>query len=75
MPSVQSQIDSANYAICHNIDLLAESDRAFLSVNILSQLRNLVEGIAVFCSAGNISENFQYDKVGGALDNVKKMES
>lgn len=72
MPSVQSQIDSANYAICHNIDLLAESDRAFLSVNILSQLRNLVEGIAVFCSAGNISENFQYDKVGGALDNVKK---
>ena len=46
MITVNKQIQSANEAICRNIESLA-GQRALLSQNILSQLRNLVEGVAV----------------------------
>lgn len=46
MTTVSKQIQSADEAICRNIESLADQ-RALLAQNILSQLRNLVEGVAV----------------------------
>jgi hypothetical protein len=51
MATVYEQIRSADGAICRNIELLADQ-RALLSQNVLSQLRNLVEGVAVLLHAG-----------------------
>jgi hypothetical protein len=44
--TVGDQIQSADEAICENIGSLADQ-RALLSQNVLAQLRNLVEGVAV----------------------------
>jgi hypothetical protein len=46
MATVSKQIQSADQAICQNIEYLADQ-RALLSQNVLSQTRNLVEGVAV----------------------------
>lgn len=66
MTKVSQQIQSASAVICQNIESLAEQ-RALLSQNILSQLRNLVEGAAVLLSSGSTDVPFQYDAVGTAL--------
>lgn len=69
MSTVDQQIQSAADAISENIDALAH-DRALLAQNILSQLRNLVEGIAVRLHAGRGDVEFQYSAVGPALTHV-----
>ena len=46
MVTVTEQIQNADEAICRNIESLADQ-RALLSRNVLSQLRNSVEGVAV----------------------------
>jgi len=46
MPSVDSQIQSADLVITRAIETY-DRDRAFLSQVVLAHLRNLVEGIAV----------------------------
>jgi len=51
MSTVRAQIQSVDETICRNIEALTD-DRALLSQNILSQLRNLVEGIAVLLQTG-----------------------
>ena len=62
MATVYKQIQSADGAICLNIESLADQ-RALLSLNILSQLRNLVEGIIVLLHAGSSDVEFTYDAV------------
>ncbi len=46
MTTVLNQILNINQVISQNINTLTD-DRGFLSQNILSQLRNLIEGVAV----------------------------
>jgi hypothetical protein len=62
MTTVSSQIQSADQAICRNIELLADQ-RALLSQNILSHLRNLVEGVAVRLHTGSPDAEFNYTAV------------
>lgn len=70
MTTVGKQIMSADHAICQNIELLA-GQRKLLSQNVLSQLRNLVEGVAVQLHLGNPDAVFHYDAVEPALTFVK----
>jgi hypothetical protein len=46
MSSVEAHLRSIDGVICSSITALSD-DRALLSQNMLSQLRNLVEGVAV----------------------------
>lgn len=70
MSTIKNQILSADGAICKNISLLAEQ-RDLLSQNVLSQLRNLVEGVVVFLKEGSADGEFHYDKVEPAIAFVK----
>jgi hypothetical protein len=67
MASTSSHIQCANEAICNNIESLADP-RALLSQNILSQLRNLVESVAVLLHAGSADAEFTYPAIKPALD-------
>ena len=67
--TVDEQILSAADAISSNIAALGH-DRTLLAQNILSQLRNLVEGVAVRLDTGRGDGEFQYDMVGSALSHV-----
>lgn len=67
MTTVGEQIQSADEAICRNIDSLA-GQRALLSQNVLAQLRNLVEGVAVRLHAGRSDVEFNYATVEPGLD-------
>lgn len=70
MTTVGKQIFSADHAIRQNIELLGQ-ERKLLSQNILSQLRNLVEGAAVRLHVGNSDADFHFDAVESALAFVK----
>ena len=70
MATVGEQIQSADEAICQNIDSLADQ-RALLSQNVLAQLRNLVEGVAVRLHAGRSDAEFDYTSVKPGLDFVR----
>lgn len=70
MTSVGEQIQSANEAICRNIESLADQ-RSLLSQNVLAQLRNLVEGVAVHLHTGSSNAEFHYSAIGPALAFVR----
>jgi hypothetical protein len=70
MTTVSEQIQSANEAICRNIEELADQ-RALLSQNVLSQLRNLVEGVAVRLHTDSPNAEFNYAAVEPGLAFVK----
>lgn len=70
MATVSEQIQSANHAICQNIDSLADQ-RALLSQNLLSQLRNLVEGVVVRLHLDAADAEFDYSAVGPGLAFVR----
>jgi energy-coupling factor transporter ATP-binding protein EcfA2 len=70
MTTVSKQIQGVDEAICRNIESLADQ-RALLSQNVLSQLRNLVEGVAVRLHTGSPDAEFSYDAVEPALAFVK----
>lgn len=70
MTTVSKQIQSADEAICRNIESLADQ-RALLSQNVLSQLRNLVEGVAVCLHTGSSDAEFNYDAVEPGLAFVR----
>lgn len=53
---------SADEAICRNIDSLTDQG-PLLSQNVLSQLRNLVEGVAVRLHTGLPDAEFTYAAV------------
>jgi len=69
MATVGQQIQSANKAICDNIKSLS-GDRPLLSQNMLSQARNLVEGVAVLVQIGDLNSEFTYEATGPALSHV-----
>lgn len=71
MPSVLSQLMSADAAISRNIESLSDQ-RPLLSQNVLSQLRNLVEGVAVLLHTRSPSHDFTYEAIGHALAFIKK---
>ena len=66
MSSVDAQILSVCENISGNIDSLSH-DRALLAQNLLSQLRNLVEAVAVRLQFKDGSREFHYDDTGGAI--------
>lgn len=70
MALVAEQIQSANAAICQNIEALG-NQRSLLSQNVLAQLRNLVEGILVRLHLGTDDAEFRYDAVKPALAYVR----
>ena len=70
MATVGEQIQAADEAICRNIELLADQ-RALLSQNILSQLRNLVEGVAVRLHTDSPDTEFNYAAIEPGLAFVK----
>ncbi|GEK80145.1 ATP-dependent DNA helicase [Agrococcus baldri] len=70
MASVQQQVQSADNVIRRNI-ASHSGDRGFLSQNLLSQLRNLVEGLLVWTHLGDATAEFHYDKVAPALEAAK----
>ncbi len=70
MTTVSEQIQSADEVICRNIESLADQ-RALLSQNVLSQLRNLVEGVAVRLHMGSPDAEFNYAAVEPGLAFVK----
>lgn len=70
MAAVDEQIRSADETICRNIESLG-NQRDLLSQNILAQLRNLVEGVAVLLHTGRIDAEFDYAAVDPALAFVK----
>lgn len=70
MTTINKQIQSADEVICRNIESLTEQ-RALLSQNILSQLRNLVEGVIVLLHTGSPNAEFNYDDVNPALAFIK----
>jgi AAA domain len=67
--TADEQIQSAADAISSNIAALSH-DRSLLAQNILSQLRNLVEGVAVRLHAGRGDVEFDYALVGVAIAHV-----
>lgn len=69
MATVDQQIESAASAISSNVAALSH-DRPLLAQNILSQLRNLVEGVAVRLHVGRGDGEFQYSMVGAAIAHV-----
>jgi len=74
MTTVGEQIQSADEAICGNIDSLTDQ-RDLLSQNVLAQLRNLVEGTAVRLDTGRSDAEFNYDAIGSGLAFVKSKAS
>src|SRR5690606_39522103 len=70
MTKIIEQIKNADEVICRNIELLADQ-RALLSQNILSQLRNLVEGVAVCLHSGSPDAEFEYTAIKPGLIFVK----
>lgn len=70
MVTVTKQIQNAEEAICLNIKLLVEQ-RALLSQNVLAQLRNLVEGVAVRFHTRSPDAEFNYAAVEPGLAFVK----
>ena len=70
MASLEQQVRSADSVICQSIENWTD-DRGFLSQSVLSQLRNLVEGLIVWADRRDGSLAFHYNDVGAALDAVK----
>jgi len=70
MTTVSEQIQSADDVICRNIESLADQ-RALLSQNVLSQLRNLVEGVAVGLCTRSLNAEFTYTAIEPGLALVR----
>ena len=70
MTSINQLISSVDSTINANIEALA-TDRPLLSQNLLSQLRNLVEGVAVRLMATSGETEFMYADIKPALAFVK----
>lgn len=70
MESVQQQVQNVDGVIRRNIASLGH-DRGFLSQNLLSQVRNLLEGLIVWAHLNDPSAEFHYDRVGPAMGEIK----
>ncbi|PVW05431.1 helicase [Microbacterium sp. Gd 4-13] len=70
MATVTQQVLNADSVIAQNIETWP-NDRGFLSQNVLSQLRNLVEGLLVWVASGDAAADFHWEKVGLASKAVR----
>lgn len=70
MTTVGEQIQSADEAICGNIDSLT-GQRPLLSQNVLAQLRNLVEGVAVRLHVGRSDAELNHAAIKAGLAFVR----
>lgn len=72
MLKIDRTIQATNGVICENISQLSVVDRGLLSQNILSQLRNLVEYVAIkaYSNGQDVDPNDQ-DLHNAALKNMK----
>jgi energy-coupling factor transporter ATP-binding protein EcfA2 len=70
MTSVDQHILSVDSVVRSNIESLA-TNRALLSQNLLAQLRNLVEGVAVRLKSNSGDIEYIYDEIGPALAFVR----
>jgi hypothetical protein len=68
--TVGEHIQITDAAICQNVDLLTDQ-RELLSQNVLAQLRNLVEGVAVRLQLGSADAGYSYPAIGPGLAFVK----
>lgn len=71
MSTVYSQIQNASTVISQNIEVFTEH-REILSQNILSQLRNLIEGVAVLVETQLPNTEFNYHVIESGLSFIKK---
>lgn len=74
MTTVSWQIQSIDETICRNIESLVDQ-RALLSQNVLSQLRNLAEGVAVLLHTGSPGAEFNYVAIEPGLAFVRTKAS
>ena len=70
MTTVGEHIQGTDAAICQNIASLVDQ-RDLLSQNVLAQLRNLVEGVAVRLHLGSADAEYNYPAIGLGLAFVK----
>jgi len=70
MSTVTEHLTSIDGVICNNIASLSD-DRALLSQNMLSQLRNLVEGVAVLTHTRKGSTEYDYAAIEAGLAFMK----
>lgn len=66
MATVFNQVKNTSDAISHNIANLSDN-RELLSQNILAQIRNLVEGVAVLFYRNSLDVEFSYSEINPAL--------
>lgn len=69
MTTVYSQIQNASNVISQNIEVFTEKE--ILSQNILSQLRNLIEGVAVLLETNQLNIEFNYHLIESGLSFIK----
>ena len=70
MTTVGEHIQSTDAVISRNVDSLTDQ-RELLSQNVLAQLRNLVEGVAVRLQLGSDGAEYNYPAIGLGLAFVK----
>ena len=71
MKKIDDKILDIDNAICKNINQFGNSDRGFLSQNILSQLRNFVEHISLKIYANGQDIDNSYSNIEKANEYVK----
>lgn len=70
MTTAIEQITAANEAICRNIDSLGDQ-RDLLSQNVLKQVRDLVEGVAVRIQTGQDDALYDYDAIQAGVSHIR----
>ncbi len=70
MSTVKDQIRNADRTITDNIATLS-TNRALLSRNLLSQMRNLIEGLAVCIHTGNADVDFDYAAIESGVAHMR----
>ncbi|PSL36560.1 UvrD-like helicase family protein [Labedella gwakjiensis] len=70
MSTVYEHVSSIDEAVCSNIEALGD-DRGLLSQNMLLQLRNLVEGVAVLVHTNDGDTEHDYAAITAALAHIK----
>ncbi|NCD11524.1 MAG: helicase [Epsilonproteobacteria bacterium] len=71
MKNIDMAILTINKAICKNIDSVDNSERGFLSQNILAQLRNFVEHIFLKAYSNGRNMEVNYENIQESMNNMK----
>jgi tRNA A37 threonylcarbamoyladenosine biosynthesis protein TsaE len=74
MATIEAQVRNADKVIVENIEA-SNGARGLLAQNLLSQLRNFIEGLLVMAHAADTTEEFHFDKVGPAAEYARATAS